>query len=224
MTYIFESGLAHHIEGLIQQKRADGYAYNSEEKLLKRFDTFCVQNYPELTTVTYEMAAKWSEARPGEGDAYHNRRMSMVKVLSEYILSLGQEAYIPNFFCKAYRPVLYIPSKEEVKELLQKMDIRTSHNSEQFRLDRECKILFLLYFCCGLRLSEGRLLKWEHIDLDKGILTVLGSKVTRTALYIFHRIAFRYLKTIKNVRKCFSPELTGLFREKIHISLFRALE
>ena len=57
MTYIFESGLAHHIEGLIQQKRADGYAYNSEEKLLKRFDTFCVQNYPELTTVTYEMAA-----------------------------------------------------------------------------------------------------------------------------------------------------------------------
>ena len=44
MTYIFESGLAHHIEGLIQQKRADGYAYNSEEKLLKRFDTFCVQN------------------------------------------------------------------------------------------------------------------------------------------------------------------------------------
>ena len=39
MTYIFESGLAHHIEGLIQQKRADGYAYNSEEKLLKRFDT-----------------------------------------------------------------------------------------------------------------------------------------------------------------------------------------
>lgn len=63
MTYIFESGLAHHIEGLIQQKRADGYAYNSEEKLLKRFDTFCVQNYPELTTVTYEMAAKWSEAR-----------------------------------------------------------------------------------------------------------------------------------------------------------------
>ena len=82
MTYIFESGLAHHIEGLIQQKRADGYAYNSEEKLLKRFDTFCVQNYPELTTVTYEMAAKWSEARPGEGDAYHNRRMSTFLIFS----------------------------------------------------------------------------------------------------------------------------------------------
>lgn len=102
------------------------------------------------------MAAKWSEARPGEGDAYHNRRMSIVKVLSEYILSPGQEAYIPNFFCKAYRPVLYIPSKEEVKELLQKMDIRTSHNSEQFRLDRECKILFTYIFAvvCGCQKGD----------------------------------------------------------------------
>ena len=90
------------------------------KKAIKRFDTFCVQNYPELTTVTYEMAAKWSEARPGEGDAYHNRCMSLVKVLSEYILSLGQEAYIPNFFCKAYRPVLYIPSKEEVRNCYRK--------------------------------------------------------------------------------------------------------
>lgn len=149
MTYIFESGLAHHIEGLIQQKRADGYAYNSEEKLLKRFDTFCVQNYPELTTVTYEMAAKWSEARPGEGDAYHNRCMSMVKVLSEYILSLGQEAYISNFFCKAYRPVLYIPSKEEVKELLQKMDIRTQWNLFQH--------LYLMKHQCG----RATKMKWQ---------------------------------------------------------------
>lgn len=147
MTYIFESGLAHHIEGLIQQKRADGYAYHAEEKLLKRFDTFCVQNYPELTTVTYEMAAKWSEARPCEGDAYHNRRMSVVKVLGEYILSLGQEAYIPNFFCKAYRPAFYIPSKDEVKELLRKMDIRTSHNPEQLVLQRT-------FYKCGLSMRQ----------------------------------------------------------------------
>ena len=62
MTYIFESGLAHHIEGLIQQKRADGYAYHAEEKLLKRFDTFCVQSYPELTTVTDDSAARGAEA------------------------------------------------------------------------------------------------------------------------------------------------------------------
>ncbi len=52
MTYTFESGLARHIEGLIQQKRADGYAYNCEEKLLKRLDTFCVQNSGNIFVCT----------------------------------------------------------------------------------------------------------------------------------------------------------------------------
>ena len=36
-----------------------------KKSYLKRFDTFCVQNYPELTTVTYEMAAKWSRSQTG---------------------------------------------------------------------------------------------------------------------------------------------------------------
>ena len=34
----------------------------------------------------------------------------------------------------------------------------------------------LLYYCCGLRLSEGRLLKWKHMDLENGVLSIFGSK------------------------------------------------
>jgi len=33
MTYVFKSGLKSYILGLIAQKRADGFAYISEEKL-----------------------------------------------------------------------------------------------------------------------------------------------------------------------------------------------
>ena len=50
-----------------------------------------------------------------------------------------------------------------------------------------------------------------------------SQKAKKTALYIFRRTAFRYLKAIKNARKSFFPALTGLFQEKIHASLFRAL-
>lgn len=198
MTYTFESGLSGHIRGLIAQKRADGFIYNSNEKLLKRFDTFCAQYFPNESTVTYELAARWSEARLDEGAGYHNRRISVVKVLAEYILSLGEEAYIPScFFCKEYRPALYIPSKEEVKDLIQKMDIPTSHNPKQLRLDRECKVLFLIYFCCGLRLSEGRLLKWQHIDLENGTLTILGSKGRKDRLVYLPEDSIPVLKAYK---------------------------
>ena len=122
--------------------------------------------------------------------------------------------HIPDFFCKAYRLALYIPSKEKVKELLQKMDIRTSHNSEQLRLDRKCKILFLLYFCCGLRLSEGRLLKWEHIDLDKGILTVPGSKGKKDRLVYLPQDSLPVLKNYKEHPEKLFPGIDWSFPGK----------
>lgn len=173
----FKSSLAPYMEGLIEQKRANGYSYHSGELLLLRLDAFCYEKFPNEVTVTYDLAAGWSEARPGESEAYHNNRISSLKALSVYMISLGIEAYIPKMFsCRSYRPALYIPTREDVRLLLSKMDKPTSHNKIQKRLNKECKVLFLLYFCCGLRLSEGRLLKYEHIDIEKGILTITGSK------------------------------------------------
>lgn len=102
------------------------------------------------------------------------------------MISSGIEAYIPKMFsCKSYLPALYIPTREDVRLLLSKMDKPTSHNKKQKRLNKECKVLFLLYFCCGLRLSEGRLLKYEHIDIEKGLLTITGSKGNKNRLVYF---------------------------------------
>ena len=154
----FKSSLAPYMEGLIEQKRANGYSYHSGELLLLRLDAFCFEKFPNEATVTYDLAAGWSEARPGESEAYHNNRISSLKALSAYMISLGIEAYIPKMFsCRSYRPALYIPTREDVRLLLSKMDRPTSYNKIQKRLNKECKVLFLLYFCCGLRLSEGRL-------------------------------------------------------------------
>ena len=177
MNYTYESKLAPYMEGLIQQKQSNGFKYHTGELLLKRIDTFLIEEFPNEETITYEVAAKWSQARSSESEAYHNSRMSSMKALSTYMLSLGIEAFVPNSFnCKCYRPILYIPSKEEVIELIKEMDVPTSHNTIQKRLTMECKVLFLLYFCCGLRLSEGRLLKKENVDLKTGSITVLDSK------------------------------------------------
>ena len=183
MNYSFESKLAPYMEGLIKQKQSDGFKYHHGELLLKRLDTFCLMEFPDAVTVTYEMAAKWSESRSEEGEAYHNSRMSIMKALSIYMLSLGLEAFVPTSFnCKTYRPVLYIPSKEEFAAFIKEVDNSISANKSQERLKNECKILFLLYFCCGLRLSEGRLIKREHVDLQKGTITILDSKGNKDRL------------------------------------------
>lgn len=184
MTYIYKSGLKSYILGLITQKRADGFAYISEEQLFRQLDNFCMEYFPDARTITYDFAARWSSARPFEGNGYHNRRISALRQLNLYILSLGKDAYVPDcFFWKEYKPALYIPSKDEVAALFQEMDAQEywSHSIVR-RLEKECRIMFLLYFCCGLRLSEARFLRRCDVDLERGILTVLSSKGDKSRL------------------------------------------
>ena len=176
MRHTFESALAPHIVGLIEQKRADGFIYDNGERLLKRLDAFCRENHPETDTITYELASEWSVVRPTEGTAFRDNRMNALRQLSLYMLSLGLEAYVPRNYSKNAKPIQYIPTREEMTAFFKEMD---SWKSPQPRLQRfidECRMMYLLYYCCGMRLSEARLLKKEHIDWGNGILTIHASK------------------------------------------------
>ena len=86
MSYIYESKLASYIEGLIQQKQSSGFKYHTGELHLKRIDTFLMEEFPDAETITYEVAAKWSEARNGESEGYHNSRMSSMNTCSRWAL------------------------------------------------------------------------------------------------------------------------------------------
>lgn len=212
MKYTYKSKLAPYIEGLIRQKQADGFAYDSGQRLLKRFDTFCATYFPDEKTVTFKMAAEWAATGNGQSDAHRNSKISVVRSVSIYILSLGLEAYVPNTLTvKAYRPVLYIPSKEEVRSLLAEIDTATSHNKTQKRLNKECKILFLLYYCCGMRLSEGRLLKRESVDLDNGTITIIGSKGKKDRIVYLPSDGIPVLKEYKDYIESAFPDIPWMF-------------
>jgi integrase len=212
MKYSYESKLAPFIEGLIKQKQSDGFKYQANEQLLKRLDTFLVKEFPNEETITYEVAAKWSQACDGECKAYHNRRISIMKTLSIYIISLGKDAFIPNSFkCKSYRSVLYIPTKEEVAELIKAMSQPTSNNRVQARITKECKVLFLLYFCCGLRLSEGRLLKKENVDAEKGILVILNSKGQKDRLVYLPNDGIETITEYQAYIETMCPDIPWMF-------------
>jgi integrase len=176
MKYIFESNLKPYIIGLIQQKRADGFSYDTDEYHFKKLDDFCLAFYPDATTITRELASEWAVIRPTEGGRYRNRRVSTLRQLSLYILSHGCESYVPRNNAKESKPVLYVPSHEEISAFLSKIDSWEPHNYCGRRTANEYKLIFRLYYCCGMRLSEARLLKKSDVDFDKGILAIYKSK------------------------------------------------
>jgi len=94
--YFYHSSLAPYIEGLIRQKRADGFLYEYEAYSLKTFDDFCVLNGFDETVITRDLIMKWAVQRDTEGVNYRNQRVSFVRQLSLYMNSLSILSYIPR--------------------------------------------------------------------------------------------------------------------------------
>ena len=182
MKYTFESAFEPYIVGLIKQKRSDGFIYEVGEYHLKKFDEFCVSFFPGAVSITHEIASKWATIRETEGEHYRNRRVNTLRQLSLYILSLNLEAYVPRNINTGPKPVLYIPSHKEMSAFFAMLDSWKCRNHCGKRIVSEYRVIFRLYYCCGLRLSEARLLKKEDVDFDKGILTILRSKGNKDRL------------------------------------------
>lgn len=201
MRYTFESAFAPFISGLIDQKRADGFSYTSGEVLLKRLDIFCKESFPEAETITYDIAAEWSAIKATEGRSFRDNRVGALRQLSLYMLSLGIDAYVPRNYSKSQKPVMYIPTQEEMTAFFKEMSAWKSPHPRYQRFIDECMMMFLLYYCCGMRVSEARLLKKEHVDWDNGILTILASKGHKDRLvYLPHDgigVLVKYLTRIE---------------------------
>ena len=84
IRYHYESAFAPYIEGLIRQKKADGFIYDYEAYILKTFDRFCLDNGYINPLITRDIAMKWALQRESEGINYRNQRVSFLRQLSLY--------------------------------------------------------------------------------------------------------------------------------------------
>jgi integrase len=172
----YKSSLAPYIIGLIRQKQACGYKYEFEAYILESFDQFCItQNY-SADTITRELMMQWAIQRPTEGKNYRNLRVSFLRQLALYMRSLGKNAYIPKHFASETVEVPHLLSGKELASFFATVDLYMPLRPFLSRLALMYRVLFRLFYCCGLRLSEGCYLRRSCVDLDKGTITILQSK------------------------------------------------
>lgn len=174
-NYNFSSALAPAIEGLIRERRAAGYMYNSNADVLKQLDNFCIEHGFNSNTVTKDLSDAWSVQRDTEGISSRNIRVSNLRQVSKYILSTGVESYIPQMLQSTETKIAHVFTAEERVEFFECLN-KLEFTRESGRLLEECRILFRLYYCCGLRLSEPLWLTWDNVDCDSGKITILQSK------------------------------------------------
>ena len=211
LLYEYQSVYAPYIEGLILQKKADGFIYDYESYILKKFDDFCIMNEYTDSAITRDIAMEWAIQSETEGVNYRNQRVSFLRQLSLYMNSMGINSYIPQHIPSSTISAPHILNAEELQSVFSIIDDFIPGKSEWHYFRMEYQLLFRLYYCCGMRLAEGCNLKKQDVDLSNGIITVRKSKGRKDRLVYMAEDLTELCRTYIKKIALFHPGSTWLF-------------
>jgi integrase len=141
-----------------------------------RFDRFIAESHFDDGKLTRELVLAWSVQRPNEGKGYRKQRAATIGPLALYMISLGVEAYILHNTGTYWIPDPYILTGKELHDFFETVDNFRTPQYAYKRFSPAYSTLFRLYYCCGLRLSEGINLLRTDINFENGIINVRHSK------------------------------------------------
>jgi integrase/recombinase XerD len=171
--------LAGAIATLVAQKRAVGYKYVAEARVLARFEAFCHGEFPGLGTVSQVSVEAWvaSARQRGVRPATLQGLVAPVRELARWLGRRSVHAYVLPAGALA-RPARYVPhiyTDQELATLFAQTD-RCRYCSEVPFRHLVMPVLFRTIYACGLRLSEARQLRPDDVDIDAGVLQIRDAK------------------------------------------------
>ena len=174
-----QTTLAAAITALAAEKRAVGYKYDAEERILARFEAFCRSEFPGLDTVTKASAEAWIAAARQRGvqPATLQGLAAPVRELARWLGRRGIAAYVLPARTLP-RPARYVPhiyTDRELADLFAATD-RCHYSSEVPFRHLVMPVLFRTVYACGLRVSEARLLRPGDVDIGAGVLQIRDAK------------------------------------------------
>ena len=179
MKLTFNSVLGSDIDSFINQKRALGYKYNTEEYILHRFDAYWERTNGSSDSVTMESLSGWVKQLPTEGKTSQYTRIHIVKQLMAFRNSIGKPSYVPMDKIKCLKhPVVHVLSADEIQELFAEIDsFRPKRpTTETLRISKEYPVLFRLILTTGLRKSEAVSIQISELHLKERIIEIRNAK------------------------------------------------
>ena len=173
-----KSNFARLIEEFIELEMNLGYKFTSQTRILQEFDAYCVSNFPDSVTIDKDLVLSWLSHHKDKHPSTVETKISPVNCLARFCRSRGIEAYsMPKGFMPKkvkYRP--YIFSDDEIKRLFESIDnsCKFSHIVPLRHL--VLPVFFRTLYCCGLRVSEARLIQVKDVDWEMGVLTLTHTK------------------------------------------------
>jgi len=177
MEYAYTSLLAAHITGLIAEKRAGGCLYRDAAYMLKVFDTFMEDSFPNEHTITRDAACSWSKKKDSEGHNNLLNRVSQVRQLALFMCRTGTPAFVPDAkgLASRVKPEHYIFAPEGLTAFFDAADAYDFGALAPWRSLVAPAVLKTVY-CLGLRPMEALRLRAGDVDLKAGTVSIYHSK------------------------------------------------
>ena len=189
----------------------DNYALN-----LKLFDRYCSENYPQATTLTWEMAMGWCRKRDTEAESSCVTRTAVVCRLCDFLNQrklanipkldvpdfTGGKKYIPHFF-----------TSEELYNFFKACDEIVPYNNDPIK--RANKIMvptyFRLLYSTGARTRELLWLKKDDVNLKEGVISINTGKGHKQRYVCIHDSLLPFLEKYNKVMDQIYPNRVYFF-------------
>jgi integrase/recombinase XerD len=168
------------VKDYLNMRRALGYKLKDMAGSLSEFVAFYEGQGAEHITIP--LALQWAQSKPAR-PAEWARRLTCVRCFARYWSATDPKTQIPPWGLLPHRPSRarpYLYTDEEIRQLLEA--------ALQMR-----GLLGLTYYCLmgllavsGLRMGEVLNLKTKDVNLDQGLLTIVGAKFGKTRLVPIH--------------------------------------
>lgn len=174
MKYVFKSVLATEMNQYLNLLHENGRYIYQVQSSLRDLDKYLEANDFALKILSAETISSWLKTR-NVSTKTKIKNLSHMRGFTKYLISLKIEASYPESqkFQNDYIP--YVFSDVEIDRIIEAAD--NFEAREKFtRTSLIFPVLLRVLYGCGLRLGEGRSLRWKDVDLENGILTITEAK------------------------------------------------
>jgi integrase/recombinase XerD len=165
-------------------RRGLGFRLVEAECYLRDFCSFMKQE--RATVVTSSLALRWAMMPASARPTTWAGRLTVIRQFARYLKGFEPATEIPGTRLLPFRPKRcqpYLYSLEEIEGL---MTAARSMPSRQMLKPHTVATLIGLLAVTGMRVNEALSARHEDIDLESGVITIRGSKFTKSRLVPLH--------------------------------------
>ena len=215
MTFSYTSGFSGDIMEMMCWRTTLGYKERSYRYLLRHFDAFCAENYPDENVLTWNIALAFlNEARKRR-----DVRCDVIALrnLAKYQLMEGKDAcmFPSDFFSYQKRKLPYIMNREDCRRFFDATDHFPS-NPKNPLMEYVVPVLFRLQYATGMRPWEVRNLSRLDFDFVHDTIYIPDTKRHKDRQIAVDHKLMQMCKNYDNIAcsicpdaSCFFPDVTS---------------